>query len=258
MLRAGSRSSSSASSCWRSCRCSAATWRACSPNERVVPHARCSGRWSGSSTGCCASTPTVSQGWKAYAGTLLVFSGRVLALALPDPAHADAPPVQPGGLPLGHLGRDLQHRLVVPHEHELAVLRRRDDDDVLQPDGRAGGAELRLRGRRDRGRGRADPRRSPRGATARRGLGNFWQDLTRTILYVLLPLSIDRRARAVSQGVMQTLGTAAAALPWGRSPRRRSSRSSAPTAAGSSTSTPRCRSRTRNGLSNFVEMFAIL
>ena len=32
-----------------------------------------------------------------------------------------------------------------------------------------------------------------RGASA---LGNFWQDLTRTLLYILLPLSIDRRGRA--------------------------------------------------------------
>ena len=44
-----------------------------------------------------------------------------------------------------------------------------------------------------------------------------------------------------SQGVVQSLGAGA------RSPRRRSSRSSGPTAAGSSTSTRRCRSRTRTG-----------
>jgi len=48
-----------------------------------------------------------------------------------------------------------------------------------------------------------------RGIVSRRtgaGLGNFWQDLTRTILYVLLPLSIVGALVLVSQGVMQTLG----------------------------------------------------
>jgi potassium-transporting ATPase potassium-binding subunit len=37
-------------------------------------------------------------------------------------------------------------------------------------------------------------------------LGNFWQDLTRTLLYVLLPLSLVGALILVSQGVVQTLG----------------------------------------------------
>jgi K+-transporting ATPase ATPase A chain len=49
-----------------------------------------------------------------------------------------------------------------------------------------------------------------RGIAARRGegegLGNFWQDLTRTLLYVLIPLSIAGALVLVSQGVLQTLG----------------------------------------------------
>ena len=44
---------------------------------------------------------SVSQGWKAYAGTLLVFSGAVLARALPDPAHAAAHPFNPDGFHSG-------------------------------------------------------------------------------------------------------------------------------------------------------------
>ena len=91
-----------------------------------------------------------------------------------------------------------------------------------------------------------------RGATA---LGNFWQDLTRTLLYILLPLSIDRRAGARLAGrgpdprpvreLQHRPGRRpdARARP-GRLADRRSS-SSARTAAGSSTSTARCRSRTR-------------
>jgi K+-transporting ATPase ATPase A chain len=47
-----------------------------------------------------------------------------------------------------------------------------------------------------------------RGITGRsgKGLGNFWQDLVRTVLYVLLPISIVGALVLVSQGVIQTLG----------------------------------------------------
>src|SRR3954466_11585703 len=38
------------------------------------------------------------------------------------------------------------------------------------------------------------------------GLGNFWVDLTRAILYVLLPLSLIGSLVLVSQGVVQDLG----------------------------------------------------
>jgi K+-transporting ATPase ATPase A chain len=39
-----------------------------------------------------------------------------------------------------------------------------------------------------------------------KGLGNFWQDLVRTVLYVLLPISVVAALVFVSQGVIQTLG----------------------------------------------------
>src|SRR3954452_1271532 len=51
-----------------------------------------------------------------------------------------------------------------------------------------------------------------RGIAGRGGdglLGNFWQDLTRAILYVLLPISIVVALVLVSQGVVQSLGTGA-------------------------------------------------
>jgi K+-transporting ATPase ATPase A chain len=46
-----------------------------------------------------------------------------------------------------------------------------------------------------------------RGIVARSGrsIGNFWQDLTRTLLYVLLPISIVGALFLVSQGVIQNL-----------------------------------------------------
>jgi potassium-transporting ATPase potassium-binding subunit len=39
-----------------------------------------------------------------------------------------------------------------------------------------------------------------------KGLGNFWQDLVRTILYVLLPISVIGALVLISQGVIQTFG----------------------------------------------------
>ena len=76
-------------------------------------------------------------------------------------------------------------------------------------------------------------------------LGNFWVDLTRALLYVLLPLSIVVGARSCRpRASIQTLRDATRSA---RSPRRRRSSCSAPTAAASSTSTPRSRSRTRRG-----------
>ena len=108
-----------------------------------------------------------SQGWKSYAGTLLVFSALFwLALYLilrTQTLH----PFNPDGFHSRDLGSVVQHRFVVHHEHELAVLRRRDHALVLQPDGRPGGPELRLGRGRHRRRHRADPRASPRAAPAR-------------------------------------------------------------------------------------------
>jgi K+-transporting ATPase ATPase A chain len=47
-----------------------------------------------------------------------------------------------------------------------------------------------------------------RGIVARSGreLGNFWQDLVRTLLYILVPISIVGALFLVSQGVIQNLG----------------------------------------------------
>jgi K+-transporting ATPase ATPase A chain len=48
-----------------------------------------------------------------------------------------------------------------------------------------------------------------RGLVARKtgaGLGNFWVDLTRTTLYILLPIAFVAALVLVSQGVLQTLG----------------------------------------------------
>ena len=96
--------------------------------------------------------PKHEQDWKAYAKSLLVFSLAGWLLLYRDPAHPErvlrSPRAEPARLPLGAVERHLQHRLVVCDEHELAVLRRRDHDELPQPDDRADGAELALGWRR--------------------------------------------------------------------------------------------------------------
>ena len=63
-------------------------------------------------------------------------------------------------------------------------------------------AELPVGRDRHGGAGRADPRlRAP---AVRRGVGNFWVDLTRSTLYILLPLSLLLALVLMSQGVVQS------------------------------------------------------
>ena len=84
------------------------------------------------------------------------------------------------------------------HEHQLAVLLRRVDDGSPRADGRSGRAELRLRGGRHRGRGRAGARLRP---LARRissaTSGSTW---SATCVRILLPIVDRRRDRASIAG----------------------------------------------------------
>jgi potassium-transporting ATPase potassium-binding subunit len=98
-----------------------------------------------------------------------------------------------------------------------------------------------------------------RGLAHRNGsprLGNFWEDLVRTIVRVLLPIAIVSALVLVGQGVVQnlhgftdaaTVTGAASGSPAAPRPAKRSSRRSAPTAAGSTTPTPPTPSRTPTG-----------
>ena len=88
-----------------------------------------------------------------------------------------------------------------------------------------------------------------------RTVGNFWVDITRCTLYVLLPICVPYALFLIWQGIPQTLGGYVDATTLegakqtiarrARSLRRSRSRCSAPMAAASSTPMPRIRSRTR-------------
>ena len=65
-----------------------------------------------------------------------------------------------------------EHRDLLRHQHQLAVLRRRVDPGLHRPDGRPGRAELRVRRRRDRSGRRPGPRLpGPPGRRGRQLLG---------------------------------------------------------------------------------------
>ena len=96
----------------------------------------------------------------------------------------------------------MEHGRVVPYEHELAELRRRDDDVLLLSNGRSHRAAVRERRRRDRG---GDP--LVRGFVRRSSptIGNFWVDITRCMLYILLPIAFVGGLIFVGQGAVETL-----------------------------------------------------
>ena len=77
---------------------------------------------------------------------------------LPAPARAGRAPAEPDPRRRRRARARLQHGGQLRHEHELAELRRRVDDEPSHPDGRPDRAELRLRGRRHRRRDRARAR----------------------------------------------------------------------------------------------------
>ena len=151
--------------------------------------------------------------------------------------------------PVPHLA---EHGGQLRHEHELAVLRRRVHDVVPHPDGGARGAELRLRRCRDG--------RSRRGRTRdRTPLARGDRQLLAGPLPLLRlhPVAARGRPRGDPHLTGRRPDLPRRTRPRRRSrarsrrshaapPRRRSrSSSSGRTAAGSTTRTPRCRSRTR-------------
>ena len=92
---------------------------------------------SGRSTGCSGPSPEQEQTWKRYAGSLVIFSAVSIGVHLPDHPHPGVAPAQPPAPRRGQAGALVQHGHLVRHQHQLAELRRRDDDVVLLPDRRA-------------------------------------------------------------------------------------------------------------------------
>ena len=64
------------------------------------------------------------QDWKAYARSLIVFSLLFWILLYLILRTQGIQPFNPEGFHSGPSDLELQHRLLLPHQHQLAVLRR--------------------------------------------------------------------------------------------------------------------------------------
>jgi potassium-transporting ATPase potassium-binding subunit len=95
-----------------------------------------------------------------------------------------------------------------------------------------------------------------RGIAARRtgatGLGNFWQDLTRALLYVLLPISVIGALVLASQGVVQSL------THWGPVASQEIIKELGTNGGGFFNVNSSMPFENSNGLTNFIEMLAML
>src|SRR6185437_3282185 len=108
-----------------------------------------------------------------------------------------------------------------------------------------------------------------RGISARTGrtLGNFWQDLTRVLLYVLLPISIVGAILLVSQGVIQNFASYATAhtlvggsqsIPFGPVASQEIIKELGTNGGGFFNANSAYPFENPTALSNFIEMLAIL
>ena len=155
--------------------------------------------------------PQAGQDWKAYARTLLLFSSSGwLALYLilrTQTLH----PFNPEGFHSGTWDVSFNTASSFLTNTDWQFYGGETTMSYFSQMAGPGGPELPLGRRRDRGRDRPDPgdrnaarhgrtRTSPRARSATSG------DLTKALLYVLLPISIIAALVLVSQGTLQTLG----------------------------------------------------
>ncbi len=211
---------------------------------------------------------TVEQNWKAYAVSVIVFSFVcILALYLQQRLQAYLPLNQSGVPGIGPVAPDLSYNTAVSFDTNTNWQNYLGETTMTYLTQMAG---LAVRNFVSAATGIAVALALTRGLVRRSAttIGNFWVDLTRGTLYILLPIAFVARSVLVSQGVIQTFaeldhrphapGRHRRRSRSARSPRRRPSRSWAPTAAASSTPTRPTRSRTRPGSTNWFEMLLIL
>jgi len=121
---------------------------------------------------------------------------------LRHPASAGAPLLEPPAPGVRRPGPVVEHRRLVRHQHQLAELRRRVDDVLLLANGRPDRPAV-----RESRRGYCSRHRACAGFSRRKSatIGNFWVDITRCMLYILLPAAFLAGIIFVGQGAVQTL-----------------------------------------------------
>ena len=200
---------------------------------------------------------------------LLAFSAFTLLVTYAIQRLQHVLPFNPQGLAAVEAELRLQHGGELHDQHELAGLRGRGHDELPEPDGRPRLAQLHLGGRGHRGRDRAGARPHPRGrrqAVRAPSATSGWTSRappctsccrSRRLRPRLRLAGRDPELLAPYHEVDDARGRQAGDRAWARSPRRRPSSSSAPTAAASSTRNAAHPFENPNPLTNFLSMFLI-
>ncbi len=137
--------------------------------------------------------------WTEYAFAMLLFSGVSMLVLYGIQRLQLILPLNPQKLAAWSRS-GVQHGGILHHQHQLAELWRRDHHELSHADGGPRISQFRFR----RGGHSAGNRFHSRHRAARKKtIGNFWVDLTRTSLWVLLPACVVYALILVSQGVVQ-------------------------------------------------------
>ena len=234
---------------------SAATWRRCTPASGCSCH-RSSPGPSASSTASSGSTSERQQDWKAYAKSLIIFSlaGWLFLYFVLRTQNAFFVPHALNPLGYHSAPWNVTFNTVSSFMTNTNWQFYSGETTMTYLSQMIG---LTVQNWLSAGVGIVVAVALVRGIVGRsgKGIGNFWQDMVRTILYVLAPLSVIAALVLASQGVIanfstyltvhtitgltQTIAMGPVASTGG------DQGCSAPTAAASSTRTPRTRSRTR-------------
>ena len=149
---------------------------------------------------------TVEQRWSAYAVSVLVFSFVcILALYLQQRLQASLPLSQ-SGVTVGPVAPDLAYNTSVSFDTNTNWQNYLGEQTMTYLTQMAG---LAVRNFVSGATGIAVAIALTRGLVRRSAttIGNFWVDLTRSTLYILLPIAVIAAVILVSQGVIQTLAS---------------------------------------------------
>jgi len=154
---------------------------------------------------------TVEQRWQAYAVSVLVFSFVcILALYLQQRFQTYLPLGQSGTGSVGNVSPDLAYNTSVSFDTNTNWQNYSGESTMTYLTQMAG---LAVRNFVSAATGIAIAIALTRGLVRKSSttIGNFWVDLTRSTLYILLPISVVAALFLVSQGVVQTFASSAIA-----------------------------------------------
>jgi len=149
---------------------------------------------------------TREQNWQGYAASVIVFSFVcILALYLQQRLQASLPLSQ-SGVPVGPVGPDLSYNTSVSFDTNTNWQNYSGENTMTYLTQMAG---LAVRNFTSAASGIAVALALTRGLVRKSSptIGNFWVDMTRSILYILLPISVVAALFLVSQGVIQTFAS---------------------------------------------------